>query len=109
MFFDTSRSDIYIVDEKVKNYTGLSDYDPDKSKTSDTEGFAHPMDLQYGRTKLKSVEYYDNICIKNNKRNSKIDPCVDTMAFGLISYVNGTFSASGIVGLAPGYTNSIIW
>ena len=110
MYFDTSRSDIYIVDEKVKNYTGLSDYDPDKSNMSDTEGFDHPMDLKYLKTRLKSVKYTDTICVKNDKKGySNVDPCVEDMAFGLINYVNGTFRASGIVGLAPDLRNSIIY
>lgn len=58
---------------------------------------------------MKSIEYYDNICIENNKVNNNYDLCVDLMKFGLVNYVNGTFHASGIVGLAPGNEGSIIY
>lgn len=108
MHFDTTRADIYVVDDKVTNYSGLSDYDPAKSTTSDTEGFTHPMDLTYWKTKLQSAEYYDTICVKNDKINSTVDPCIQDMSFGLINYINGTFKASGIIGLAPDLDNSII-
>jgi len=104
MVYDTASQNVALAKKGTKNAEVIGLYDTAESKTAKAFG-NEELELDYGSFFLNGKYWRDNMCLIQNRQertNQSGRLCVRSMPFLSITWIDGPFMASGLVGLAPG-------